>query len=487
MSKINNSFSGFLSHKVLISPVGIFLATILGNAIEQNKIKTAKQLINVLKKFDSFVLGRTHDKEGNTLLHHAARSSYHEMVKLLIKNKIDVNARNQYGQTPLTLAIGNFLTGNYRHNLSVIEDLNKNRNDGNALFTINLLLEAGANFDKAEYNTLFNIITGYEKAKKHLDLCEKIKKTLVSKCERANDTTEHIYAEINNNHIYDIPTLEFIDNEEPIYDEIGSFSDRNSLEDSGIDLSASNDFKDVARLLKSRTSSVIEQVNGNPPKKPPRTYKYKSSEHNTEEPIYAEIGDSSDRNSLEDSGIDLSASEESHYDIIKCLKEQKDTDLQQSKQEPKQAVEPIYAKASYTTKTKVNEQTHCQQGRKVRFAEDEPDSEHSLVNQPNNRAAQPKSILKKERKSPPETEINGVSQEEKDCSSPKKSAIQKPQICGKVRNLVGMFKNKAKQQSSFSLNDSVVKSDTKKNTAYNTPNSKVSSSFIENFANSKNL
>jgi hypothetical protein len=154
-----------------------------------------------------------------------------------------------------------------------------------------------------------------------------------------------------------------------------------------------NDFKDVAKLLKSRASRFIEQVNGNPPKKPPRTFKYKSSEHNTEEPIYAEIGDfvahnplessgyssiseespyaeigdSSDHNSLGDRGY-LSVSQESLYAKIDGLEEQKKPI--ETKQESKQTTEPIYSKVDLNAKWKA---------RKAKVIKENSRTYHGLV------------------------------------------------------------------------------------------------------------
>ena len=44
------------------------------------------------------------DKDGNTLIHFAARSGNVEMVKKLISDGEDVNAKNNVGQTPLDIA-----------------------------------------------------------------------------------------------------------------------------------------------------------------------------------------------------------------------------------------------------------------------------------------------------------------------------------------------------------------------------------------------
>ncbi|MEY2393316.1 ankyrin repeat domain-containing protein [Wolbachia endosymbiont of Tettigetta isshikii] len=82
-------------------------------ATANNNTGTVKQLLNLLKKLsNSFDIGQICDKKGNTVLHYATKNSNYELVKLFInKYKINMNLQNLYGQTPLTLAIGNFSTG----------------------------------------------------------------------------------------------------------------------------------------------------------------------------------------------------------------------------------------------------------------------------------------------------------------------------------------------------------------------------------------
>lgn len=96
-----------------------------------------------------------------------------------------------------------------------------------------------------------------------------------------------------------------------------------------------------------------------PPRKPPRIFEYKSSEsecksHNTEEPIYSEIEDFVVHGSLDDSGY-LSTSEESLYATIDDLSEQEKPVVLQQQKEPKETIEPIYAKVNFAAKREARE------------------------------------------------------------------------------------------------------------------------------------
>lgn len=42
---------------------------------------------------------------GNTPLHIAAEKGYYSVVEMLIKDNVDINARNRFGETPLHLAV----------------------------------------------------------------------------------------------------------------------------------------------------------------------------------------------------------------------------------------------------------------------------------------------------------------------------------------------------------------------------------------------
>ena len=45
------------------------------------------------------------DERKETLLHEASRNNHFEVVDVLIKAGLDVNAKNRYGDTPLHLAV----------------------------------------------------------------------------------------------------------------------------------------------------------------------------------------------------------------------------------------------------------------------------------------------------------------------------------------------------------------------------------------------
>lgn len=45
------------------------------------------------------------DEKKETLLHKASRNNHFEVVDILIKLGLDINAKNRYGDTPLHLAV----------------------------------------------------------------------------------------------------------------------------------------------------------------------------------------------------------------------------------------------------------------------------------------------------------------------------------------------------------------------------------------------
>ncbi|MDG7053425.1 MAG: ankyrin repeat domain-containing protein [Wolbachia endosymbiont of Alcedoecus sp.] len=191
-------------------------------ATANNNTGTVKQSLNLLKKLsNSFDIGQIHDKKGNTVLHYAARNSNHKLVSFFIKHNIDVNLKNQYGQTPLTLAIGNFFTrvGDEK-NLPTTEYFNRMFSRGNGLMIIDLLLKSGAKFDRAEHNYLLGIIEDQKNKNEYVFYCEKIEKTLslISRLEvlkkqtgenakRGEKYVKYENCDYNNNleHIYDTP------------------------------------------------------------------------------------------------------------------------------------------------------------------------------------------------------------------------------------------------------------------------------------------
>lgn len=61
-------------------------------------------LVEVLRREILKDLNASVDKDGNTLLHLAARHGYTEVVEKLIKAGADVNIANRNGDTPLGLA-----------------------------------------------------------------------------------------------------------------------------------------------------------------------------------------------------------------------------------------------------------------------------------------------------------------------------------------------------------------------------------------------
>ncbi|WP_368666863.1 ankyrin repeat domain-containing protein [Wolbachia endosymbiont of Mansonella perstans] len=88
-----------------------------------------------LKKLSSsFNIWQIPDKEGNTVLHYAEKSSNHGLVRLFInKCEIDMNLKDQYGQTPLVFIMGNFVPGvDNNENLSITEYFNRRFSHGNA-------------------------------------------------------------------------------------------------------------------------------------------------------------------------------------------------------------------------------------------------------------------------------------------------------------------------------------------------------------------
>ncbi len=192
-------------------------------ATANNNTGTVKQSLNLLKKLsNSFDIGQICDKKGNTVLHYAAKNSNYELVKLFInKYKINMNLQNLYGQTPFTLAIGNFSTGvSDEKNLSTTEYFNRRFSRGNNLMIIDLLLKSGAKFDRAEHNYLLGIIEDQKNKNEYVSYCEKIEKTLslISRlkvlkkqtgenAKRGEKYVKYENCDYNNNleHIYDTP------------------------------------------------------------------------------------------------------------------------------------------------------------------------------------------------------------------------------------------------------------------------------------------
>ncbi|WP_168464257.1 ankyrin repeat domain-containing protein [Wolbachia endosymbiont of Ctenocephalides felis wCfeT] len=231
-------------------------------AAENNKTKVVKRSIKLQKKLsDSFDIGQIRDKDGNTTLHYAARNSNHEMVKLLIKYGVDVNTKNRHGQTALTFAIGNFLTGKnvfnyYKRSPSLIDDPNNQFRDGDAIFTIYLLLIAGTEYNKAEFNVLLGIMKSYEDRGKYVYYCEEIKKVLYAKTPISFDKTQKNVG--NNNNVYDVPencTSENI--YEEIDDSIGNGNTKHSICDESYDsgIESGEDTPD-SKMSKNSTKSI---------------------------------------------------------------------------------------------------------------------------------------------------------------------------------------------------------------------------------------
>ena len=53
---------------------------------------------------------------GNSLLHYAAQHGHLDIMKYLLDNENDPNARNQLSETPLQLAAGAHIKRNYKKN-----------------------------------------------------------------------------------------------------------------------------------------------------------------------------------------------------------------------------------------------------------------------------------------------------------------------------------------------------------------------------------
>ncbi|MDG7057014.1 MAG: ankyrin repeat domain-containing protein [Wolbachia endosymbiont of Penenirmus auritus] len=234
-------------------------------ATANNNTGTVKQSLNLLKKLsNSFDIGQICDKKGNTVLHYAAKNSNYELVKLFInKYKINMNLQNLYGQTPLTLAIGNFSTGvSDEKNLPTTEYFNRRFSRGNDLMIIDLLLKSGAKFDRAEHNYLLGIIEDQKNKNEYVFYCEKIEKTLslISRlevlkkqtgenAERGEKYVKYENCDYNNNlkHIYDTPEygISGYDNSndcisEHIYEEVDEFRVNKEAFSNNISRSVSN-------------------------------------------------------------------------------------------------------------------------------------------------------------------------------------------------------------------------------------------------------
>jgi len=67
------------------------------DAAKKGDLAKVEQLI---KSHPDSVAGR--DKKGQTALHHAARNGRKDIVELLLANKAEVDARDRYGNTPLS-------------------------------------------------------------------------------------------------------------------------------------------------------------------------------------------------------------------------------------------------------------------------------------------------------------------------------------------------------------------------------------------------
>ncbi|MGL9718648.1 MAG: ankyrin repeat domain-containing protein [Wolbachia sp.] len=231
-------------------------------AIERNKTEVVKQSLNLLKKLsNSFDTGQIRDKKGNTVLHYAVRNSNHELAQLFInKYKIDINLRNQHKQTPLTFAIGNFVTGvGGEENLSAVERLNRRFSRGDNLMIIDLLLRSGAKFDMAEHNYLLGIIKNQKSNNEYVPLCERIEETLGSilgkKQEKGYvryenlDYTGHIHniPEYGNSSQYGILGYDNIDDytSEHIYEDIDELRDNKEELSSNIHMSRSSSVSSI--------------------------------------------------------------------------------------------------------------------------------------------------------------------------------------------------------------------------------------------------
>lgn len=195
-------------------------------ATANNNTKIVKQLLNLLKKLpNSFDIEQIRDKKGNTVLHYAAKNSNYELVKLFInKYKIDINLKNQYGQTPLMHIMKNYVSKvDNGKNLSIAEYFNERFSRGSGLLIIDSLLKSGAKFDKAEYTYLLNILENQKNKNEYVSLCENIEETLGLTSSENEKQMEHIYdiPEYSNSGQYGI-----LDGDsEHIYEEIDELLD----------------------------------------------------------------------------------------------------------------------------------------------------------------------------------------------------------------------------------------------------------------------
>ena len=73
-----------------------------GNILEAVMKNDCKYIINFLESDGDLNII---DEKKETLLHKASRNNHFEVVDILIKFGLDINAKNRYGDTPLHLAV----------------------------------------------------------------------------------------------------------------------------------------------------------------------------------------------------------------------------------------------------------------------------------------------------------------------------------------------------------------------------------------------